>query len=48
MRPPLARSNNSIFDAMNAHPYLLGFLAFGAACSSLWAWKVAQRRPAGP
>ncbi len=33
---------------MNAHPYLLCFLAFGAACSSLWAWKIAQRRPAGP
>ncbi len=33
---------------MNAHPYLLAFLAFGAACSSLWAWKIAHRLPAGP
>ncbi len=27
---------------MDTSGFLLVFLAFGAACSSLWAWKLAQ------
>ncbi len=27
---------------MDTRTLLLLFLAFGAACSSLWAWKLAQ------
>lgn len=48
IRSPPGRPTIPFSNCMNAHPYLLGFLAFGAACSSLWAWKIAHRRPAGP
>jgi hypothetical protein len=27
---------------MSTSAFLILFLAFGAACSSLWAWKLAQ------
>jgi hypothetical protein len=36
-------------DNLSVHPQatvrlLLAFLAFGAACSTLWAWMLAQSR----
>jgi hypothetical protein len=40
------KKQNDAMDNLSVHPQatvrlLLAFLAFGAACSSLWAWLIA-------
>jgi hypothetical protein len=34
--------SKQIFQSMDTGRLLIAFLAFGAACSTLWAWMVAN------
>jgi hypothetical protein len=34
-----------LFKAVDTSRLLLAFLAFGAACTTLWAWMLATSRP---
>jgi hypothetical protein len=34
--------DKQIFQSMDTGRLLIAFLAFGAACSTLWAWMVAN------
>ena len=42
MRQITPTINKDIFQSMDTERLLIAFLAFGAACSTLWAWIVAN------